>query len=85
MAELNNINAIYSKNNFTAFAAIFNHMPTIFFPPNGEINLQTVLSENEEGQQLRIKLYSHPPFIAAMKDIYPFFYHRGIFNFKDFE
>lgn len=60
-------------------------MPTILFPADENTNLQTVMSEGEEGIQLRLRLYSNPTFIAAMQDIYPFYYNRGIFNFKDFD
>lgn len=70
---------------FTAFAAIFNHMPTIIFPADENTNLQTVMSEGEDGTKLRLRLYSNPTFITAMQDIYPFYYNRGIFNFKDFD
>ncbi|KAH8417163.1 hypothetical protein KR222_005482 [Zaprionus bogoriensis] len=78
--------SMYKGNNtFYAFMAIFNHLPTILFPNDEKTNHLDGMEETKKGEQFRDKLYSNPLFANAMSEIYPFFYNRGIFNFKDFE
>lgn len=55
------------------------------FPSDKDSNLHNVMSETEEGEKLRLRLTSNPTYADVMKDLYPFFYHRGLFNFDDYK
>ncbi|XP_023178910.2 uncharacterized protein LOC111604903 [Drosophila hydei] len=78
--------SLYKKyNSFYAFFALFNHLPVILFPSNKDSNLHCLMSDTEEGENLRLRLTSNPIYGNVMKDLYPFFYNRGLFNFNDYE
>ncbi|XP_017145362.1 uncharacterized protein LOC108157702 [Drosophila miranda] len=77
--------SLYKKHNtFYAVMAVFNHLPLIKFPTDKDSNLHNVMREDEVGHKFRLRLFSNPSYVEAMKDLYPFFYNRGIFNFNDF-
>ncbi|EDW84831.1 uncharacterized protein Dwil_GK14334 [Drosophila willistoni] len=77
--------SLYKKNNtFYAFMAIFNHLPVLQFPTDKESNLHSLMRDDEEGDKFRLRLFTNPAFANIMKDLYPFYYNRGIFQFSDF-
>ena len=69
----------------TAFFAIYNHLMVILLPTDKDSNIMTMMRDHEEGDRFRMKALTNPMFSEAMKDILPFFYRRGIFNFEDYE
>lgn len=71
--------------NFVAFFALTNHLPIIVFPSDKDSSLHLLMAETEEGEKLRERLTANPKFVNIMKDLYPFFYNRGLFNFDDYE
>ncbi|SPP84314.1 uncharacterized protein LOC117585918 [Drosophila guanche] len=77
--------SLYKKHNsLYAVMAVFNHLSIIKFPTDKDSNLHNVMREDEEGHKFRLRLFTNPSYGEAMKDPYPFFYNRGIFNFNDF-
>ncbi|EDV93530.1 uncharacterized protein LOC6564204 [Drosophila grimshawi] len=78
--------SLYKKNNsFYVFFALTNHLPLIVFPTDKDSNFHSLQSESEEAEQLRLRLTSNPIFGNIMKDLYPFYYNRGVLNFDDYE
>ncbi|XP_017017583.2 uncharacterized protein [Drosophila kikkawai] len=78
--------SLYQENNtIYAFIAIFNHLPVIQFPSDKESNLHSLIRDDEEGDKFRLRLFTNPSFCSLMREIYPFFYNRGIFNFSDYQ
>ncbi|XP_020811615.1 uncharacterized protein LOC110186689 [Drosophila serrata] len=78
--------SLYQENNtIYAFIAIFNHLPVIQFPSDKESNLHSLMRDDEEGDKFRLRLFTNPSFCNLMREIYPFFYNRGIFNFNDYK
>ncbi|EDW15818.1 uncharacterized protein Dmoj_GI22570 [Drosophila mojavensis] len=78
--------SLYKKqNSFYAFFAVFSHLPIIMFPSDKDSNLHNMMSDTEEGEKSRLRLTSNPTYADVMKDLYPFFYHRGLFNFDDYK
>ncbi|EDW66722.1 uncharacterized protein [Drosophila virilis] len=77
--------SLYKKNNsFYAFFALTNHLPLIVFPTDKDSNIHSLMAETEEGENLRLRLTSNPIYANIMKDLYPFYYNRGLFNFDDY-
>ncbi|XP_013097218.2 uncharacterized protein LOC106080388 [Stomoxys calcitrans] len=77
---------MYSKRNtFYAFFACFNHMPIMLWPTDKNSSIQNFSSPNEFGEQLRMKAYTNPNFVAIIKDIFTFYHQRGLFNFEDYK
>lgn len=68
-----------------AFFALTNHLPVIIFPSDKDSNLHLLLADTEEGEKLRERLVTNPKFVNIMKELYPFFYNRGLFNFDDYK
>ncbi|ALC47966.1 CG31288 [Drosophila busckii] len=78
--------SMYKKNNsFYAFFALFNHLPLILFPSEKNSNLHELMGDSEEAERLRQRIASNPALCDVLKDTYPFFYNRGLFNFEDYE
>ncbi|KAH8384021.1 hypothetical protein KR009_011742, partial [Drosophila setifemur] len=74
--------SLYKENNaFYAFLAIFNHLPMLQFPTDKDANLHTLMRDDEEGDKFRFRIYTNPSFTRIMKELYPFYYNRGIFSF----
>ncbi|KAH8267609.1 hypothetical protein KR018_005516, partial [Drosophila ironensis] len=74
--------SLYSQSNtIYAFIAIFNHLPVIQFPTDKDSNLHNLMRDDEEGDKFRLRLFTSSNFIQIMRELYPFFYNRGIFNF----
>uniref|UniRef100_A0A0A1XS26 Uncharacterized oxidoreductase dhs-27 n=1 Tax=Zeugodacus cucurbitae TaxID=28588 RepID=A0A0A1XS26_ZEUCU len=77
---------MYRDNNtFYAMYSVLNHLPLILLPPDKDSTVASFYSPNEDGQRFRRKIYTNPHYKAAMLDILPFYYNRGIFNFTDFD
>jgi len=76
---------LHFRKFFLAFIAVSNHLPVIQFPSDKESNLHSLMRDDEEGDKFRMRTFTNPSFCRLMKEIYPFFYNRGIFNFIDFE
>ncbi|KAH8358894.1 hypothetical protein KR093_003190 [Drosophila rubida] len=77
--------SLYKKNiSFYAFFALTNHLPVIIFPTDKDSNLHSLVAETEEGENLRLRVISNPSYAKVMKDLYPFYYDRGLFNFEDY-
>ncbi|XP_017052354.1 uncharacterized protein LOC108095695 [Drosophila ficusphila] len=78
--------AIFKKNNtLYAFFAAFNHLPVHLLPICKESNLHTMNSQDEIGRRFRMRAYTYPVFVEIIRELYPFFCNRGLFNFEDFE
>ncbi|XP_030078684.1 uncharacterized protein LOC111604866 [Drosophila hydei] len=78
--------SLYKKqNSFYAFFAVFNHLCLIMFPSDKDSNLHSLTAETEEGENWRLRVASNPTYANVMKDLYPFFYNRGLFNFDDYK
>ncbi|KAH8417425.1 hypothetical protein KR222_011581 [Zaprionus bogoriensis] len=73
------------KNSFYAFFALTNHLPVIVFPSDKDSNLHSLMSDTEEGNRLRERITENPKFVTIAKEVYPFFYNRGLFNFDDYK
>lgn len=61
------------------------HLNIILFPSDKDSSLHNMTAETEEGENLRLRMLSNPAFGNVMKDLYPFLYNRGIFNYEDYE
>lgn len=68
-----------------AFFGLTNHLPLIVFPSDKDSNLHFLMAETEEGEKLRERLTTNPKFVSIIKELYPFFYNRGLFNFDDYK
>ncbi|XP_075145280.1 uncharacterized protein LOC142220177 [Haematobia irritans] len=73
------------RNSFCAFFACFNHLPGIMFPADKDTSIHTFSRRDEIGEQFRKRAFENPLFVAVIKEIYPFYYRRGLFNFDDYE
>lgn len=69
---------------YLAFFALTNHLPLIVFPTDKDSNMHSLMAETEEAENLRLRLTSNPIYANIMKDLYPFYYNRGLFNFDDY-
>ncbi|XP_034488270.1 uncharacterized protein LOC117792306 [Drosophila innubila] len=77
--------SLYKKNNsFYAFFALMNHLPVILFPSDKDSNLHSLMADTKEAENLRLRITSNPNYGKVMKDLYPFFYNRGLLNFEDY-
>ncbi|XP_017104268.2 uncharacterized protein [Drosophila bipectinata] len=78
--------AITKKNNtFYAFFPAINHLPTCLLPSTKESNLHSLMSKDEVGRNFRTRMYTNPAYVEVIRELYPFFCNRGLFNFEDFE
>ncbi|XP_017104267.2 uncharacterized protein [Drosophila bipectinata] len=77
--------SLYKENNTVyPFIAVFNHLPAIQFPADKDSNIHSLMRDDEEGDRLRLRMFTNPSFTEIMRELYPFYYNRGIFNFSDF-
>ncbi|XP_017104266.2 uncharacterized protein [Drosophila bipectinata] len=78
--------SMYHKNNsFCVFFSLFTHMPIIVFPSDKDSNFHCIMAKTEEGENMRLRMLSNPAFGKIMKDLYPFLYNRGVFNYEDYD
>ncbi|KAH8335376.1 hypothetical protein KR074_000354, partial [Drosophila pseudoananassae] len=78
--------SMYHKNNsFCVFFSLFTHMPIILFPSEKDSNFHCIMAKTEEGENMRLRMLSNPAFGKIMKDLYPFLYNRGVFNYEDYD
>lgn len=68
-----------------AFFACFNHLPGIMIPSDKDTNIHSFSRRDEVGEQFRRKAFRNPLFVAVIKEVYPFYQRRGLFNFEDYE
>lgn len=54
-------------------------------PTDKDCNIENFSRADEVGEQLRMKAFTSPRFKAAIKEVYPFYHRRGLFNFEDYE
>ncbi|XP_065354508.1 uncharacterized protein LOC135948980 [Calliphora vicina] len=73
------------KNSFYAFFACFNHLAAVMLPSDKDASIHTFSRPDEIGEQFRMKAFTNPRYVEAMKDLFPFFYRRGLFNFADYD
>ncbi|SPP84316.1 uncharacterized protein LOC117585913 [Drosophila guanche] len=78
--------ALYKKNNsFYAFFPLMSHLSAVLLPSDRNTNLHTLMSQDEAGRSFRTRLYTNPAFVEIIKEVYPFYCNRGLFNFSDYE
>lgn len=78
------LSEIFFKH-FAAFFACINHLPIVMLPTDKDCNIENFSRADEVGEQLRMKAFTSPRFKAAIKEVYPFYHRRGLFNFEDYE
>ncbi|XP_017145457.1 uncharacterized protein LOC108157778 [Drosophila miranda] len=85
--QLRDLNAaLYKKNNtFYAFFPVMGHLSTVLLPTDKDSNLHTLMSQDDAGRSLRTRLYTNPAFVDVIKEVYPFYCNRGLFNFVDYD
>ncbi|XP_037949823.1 uncharacterized protein LOC119680883 [Teleopsis dalmanni] len=77
---------MFSKHNsFYAFFACFNHLFLVLLPSDKDSNINFLLRDDEEGEKFRMRAFMNPAFKETMRDLYPFYYRRGLFNFQDYD
>lgn len=60
-------------------------MPIILFPTDKDSNFHCIMAQTEDGENMRLRMLSNPAFGKVMKDLYPFLYNRGVFNYEDYD
>lgn len=70
---------------FSAFFACFNHLCVIMLPSDKDSNIHTFSRPDEIGEQFRMKAFTNPRYAEAMRDLFPFYTNRGLFNFADYD
>ncbi|XP_061393303.1 uncharacterized protein LOC133328773 [Musca vetustissima] len=73
------------KNSFYAFFACFNHLPGIMLPSDKDSNIHTFSRGDAIGEEFRRRAYANPLLVSVLKDLFPFYHNRGIFNFEDYD
>ncbi|XP_059217776.1 uncharacterized protein LOC106080390 [Stomoxys calcitrans] len=73
------------KNTFYAFFACMSHLPLLMLPPTEDCNLKNYTRLDEEGEQYRLKALRNPLFVEVIRDMYPYYYRQGLFNFEDYD
>lgn len=68
-----------------AFFACFNHLSAVMLPTDKDASLHSFTRPDEIGEQFRMKAFTNPLYVDAMKDLFPFYHRRGIFNFMDYD
>lgn len=69
------------KHGFWGYFATFNHLVLISLPIDLKIDIKKILEPGEEGDRIRMKVFTNPTYVRAVKEILPFFRSRGILNF----
>ncbi|KAH8247556.1 hypothetical protein KR038_006309 [Drosophila bunnanda] len=78
--------ALYKKNNtLYAFFCVMNHLTSHLLPPSKESTLHTMMSKDEVGRSLRTRMYTNPAYVEVIRELYPFYCNRGLFNFEDYD
>lgn len=54
-------------------------------PSDKDSNIHNFSRPDEIGDKFRMRAFTNPRFVNAMKDLFPFYHNRGIFNFNDYE
>lgn len=62
-----------------------NHLTSHLLPISKENNLHTIMSHDEVGRSFRTRLYTNPAYVEVIRELYPFYCNRGLFNFEDFD
>lgn len=75
----------YNKFYISAFFACFNHLAMIMLPNDNDSNINNFCRPDEQGIQFRMKAFTNPRYVEAMKQLFPFYHKRGLFNFSDYE
>ncbi|KAM7360748.1 uncharacterized protein ACRADG_007453 [Cochliomyia hominivorax] len=73
------------KNSFYAFFACFNHLPAILLPTDKDASIQSFSRPDEIGEKFRMKAFTNPLYVETMREVYPFYFRRGLFNFSDYD
>ncbi|XP_073820526.1 uncharacterized protein [Musca autumnalis] len=73
------------KNSFYAFFACFNHLPAIMLPSDKDSNIHSFSRTDEIGEEFRRRAYTNPLLVSVLKELYPFYHNKGIFNFEDYD
>ncbi|KAH8390807.1 hypothetical protein KR200_000923 [Drosophila serrata] len=78
--------SLYKKNNtLYAFFCVMNHLTSHLLPTSRESNLHTIMSNDEVGRSLRTRMYTNPAYVEVIRELYPFYCNRGLFNFEDYD
>ncbi|KAM7360749.1 uncharacterized protein ACRADG_007461 [Cochliomyia hominivorax] len=73
------------KNSFYAFFACFNHLPVLLLPNDNDTSIQKFCQPDEIGEQFRLKAFTNPRYVDAIRQLYPFYFNKGLFNFSDYD
>ncbi|KAM7362722.1 uncharacterized protein ACRADG_013291 [Cochliomyia hominivorax] len=73
------------RNTFYAFFACFSHLNQVLLPSDKNCSIQTFCRTDEIGENFRMKAFTNPRYIEAMKQLFPFFYRKGLFHFSDYD
>lgn len=68
-----------------AFFACFNHLAAVLLPADKDASIQSFSRTDEIGEKFRMKAFTNPLFVEAMRDVIPFYYEKGLFNFTDYD
>ncbi|XP_017017427.1 uncharacterized protein [Drosophila kikkawai] len=78
--------SLYKKNNtLYAFFCVMNHLTAHLLHVSKESNLHTIMSNNEVGRNFRTRMYTNPAYVEVIRELYPFYSNRGLFNFEDYD
>lgn len=67
-----------------AFFACYNHLPMVKLPSDKDNSLARHCRDDEIGREFRMKSYTNPRYIEAIKQLFPFYSNKGVFNFSDY-
>ncbi|KAM7360752.1 uncharacterized protein ACRADG_007480 [Cochliomyia hominivorax] len=73
------------KNSFYAFFGCLNDLVIVMLPNDNDSNIHNLCRSDEFGDRFRMKAFTNPRYVAAVKEVYPFYFRRGLFNFSDYD
>ncbi|XP_037929545.1 uncharacterized protein LOC119681821 [Teleopsis dalmanni] len=74
-----------AHSTFYAFMAVYNHLVAVLLPTDKDSNIHSLMRTDEFGEQFRMRTFTNPLYVEAMKDLFPFYHRRGVLNFEDFD
>ncbi|XP_037951328.1 uncharacterized protein LOC119682057 [Teleopsis dalmanni] len=69
------------KYNEWIFAVLLNVMPVVLFEPSKNANSENLISENEEGQNLKIAMFRNKTYAAHVTQLIPWLDKRGLLEY----
>lgn len=68
------------KRSMIAISCIVEGLPTILMNKGDSLNIDLLMTENEEADNYRRKMYSLPRFVSAAQKYLKFLYKRGMID-----